>query len=1054
MSNKNPHIFSIPPGTPFLPSFVDALLQGKIIKGFPANPNDPLALATATIYVPTRRAARSLRSLLIEKNPAKSAILPTIRALGDVDEDAVFFDTDARQFLQLNPPINKAERLLLLTRLIKPWRESLPEHIRALFGVEDVSVPTTTADAIWLARDLANLMDQVETESVDWAELKLITPDELADWWRVTLSFLEIVTTLWPEVLKERGASNPAAYRNRLIEIETDRLKRSPPNAPVIAAGTTGSIPATAELIATIAKLPQGALVLPGLDRDLDDEAWHILGKPEQNPSTFGHPQYGFYQLLTQMNTNREAVEHLPNHSPEKRTLERIVAEALRPAESTEHWRDLMQQPDMTLTHRLAASQQIDLIEAVNEREEALSVACALREAISQPDKTAALVTTDRNLARRVAAELARFGIEADDSGGRFLRDAEPVTLMRLVIETIFNPGDPIAILALMKHPLMKLGRPRIERRLAAEALELIAFRGGTGRAFIAELPSFFDKKFAESAAQSRAALWHDLINEEQIISARHLCEELSEAVQPLANLTKSAGQHTDMATIVRASVQVLETLARDENGNVSTLYADEAGEQFASLLRNLIATEAELEFETIEWPAVFEALISGETVKPRPGGHPRLFIWGALEARLQTVDTVIIGGLNEGSWPAKTRNDPFMSRPMKAAIALEPPERRTGLAAHDFQMALGMDHVVLSRAQRTDNAPTVPSRWLQRLQTVLGNDVTNTMRQRGGRFLHWAREIDRAADIPFVKRPEPKPPVAARPKHFSVTDIETLRRDPYAIYARKILKLNPLDPLIRDPGAAERGTLFHDILSHFTRSNFDVMQDAAQENLIEIGRQFFTDADLPVEIEAVWWPRFEALVPEFLAWERDRNYRVKTRHAEIASQKREIGSLGITLSGRADRIDIMQDGTTEIIDFKTGSTPSLKQAHILLSPQLALEAALQARGAFKEIGELPASDLLYVRLKASGAVVPESILKISRSEPSQKTAPEIGEEAWRRLDELLTEYARESKGYLSRALPFRETDLTGDYDHLARVLEWSAGGADGGEDGAGGASE
>ncbi|WP_374828925.1 double-strand break repair protein AddB [Paenochrobactrum pullorum] len=1050
MSNRDPHIFSTPPGTPFLPSFVDALLQGKIIKGFPADRSDPLALAKATIYVPTRRAARSLRSLLVEKSHARSAILPTIRALGDVDEEAVFFDADAREFLQLNPPINKAERLLLLTRLIKPWRESLPEHVRALFGVEDVSVPTTTADAIWLARDLANLMDQVETESADWAELKLIAPDELADWWRVTLSFLEIVTTIWPEVLKERGLSNPAAYRNRLIEIETDRLTRFPPEGPVIAAGTTGSIPATAELIATIAKLPQGALVLPGLDRDLDDAAWHILGRPEQNPSIFGHPQYGFYQLLTRMSTNRDAVEYLPDHSPEKRTLERIAAEALRPAESTEHWRDLLSQPDMTLEHRLAATKQIDMIEAANEREEALSVACALREAISDPNKTAALVTADRNLARRVAAELARFGIEADDSGGRFLRDAEPVTLMRLVIETIFNPGDPVALLALLKHPLTKLGKPRIERRLAAEALELIAFRGGTGRASIAELPEFFEGKLTEGLNANRKPLWIDLTVEEQITNARVLCEELSEAVKPLADFTKSAGQHTDMAAIVRASVEVLETLARDEQGNVGALYSGEAGEQFASLLRNLIATEADLEFETIEWPAVFEALISGETVKPRPGGNPRLFIWGALEARLQTIDTVIIGGLNEGSWPSKTRNDPFMSRPMKAAIALEPPERRTGLAAHDFQMALGMDHVVLSRADRTDNAPTVPSRWLQRLQTVLGNEVTDTMRQRGGRFLHWAREIDRSADIPFVKRPEPKPPVSARPTHFSVTDIETLRRDPYAIYARKILKLNPLDPLIRDPGPAERGTLFHDIIGHFTQSGFDVMAEDSHQNLIEIGRQFFAEADLPIEIEAVWWPRFEALVPEFLNWERERNYNLKIRHAEIASKKREIGSLGITLSGRADRVDVMQDGTTEIIDFKTGSTPSLKQAHILLSPQLALEAALQARGAFEEVGAIPASDLLYVRLKASGAVVPESILKISRPEPSQKSAPEIGEEAWRRLEELLSDYKTENKGYLSRALPFRETDLTGDYDHLARVLEWSAGGADGGE----GASE
>ncbi|WP_247644075.1 double-strand break repair protein AddB, partial [Brucella abortus] len=436
-----------------------------------------------------------------------------------------------------------------------------------------------------------------------------------------------------------------------------------------------------------------------------------------------------------------------------------------------------------------------------------------------------------------------------------------------------------------------------------------------------------------------------------------------------------------------------------------------------------------------------------GETVKPHPGGHPRLFIWGALEARLQTVDAIVIGGLNEGSWPTKTRNDPFMSRPMKAMIALDPPERRTGLAAHDFQMALGMDHVVLTRSQRSDNAPTVPSRWLQRLETVLGADVTNEMRGRGTRFIHWSREIDRAEDVPFVRKPEPAPPVAARPKHFSVTEIETLRRDPYAIFAKKILKLRPLEPLIRDPAAAERGTLFHDILGHFTQAAIDPLAPDAAEKLMELGRILFADMDLPLEIEAVWWPRFTALIPQFLQWERERAYKVQERFAEIASQKREVENLGITLSGRADRIDLMRDGTAEIIDYKTGSTPSPKQAHVLLSPQLALEAALLARGAFLDVGPVRACDLTYVRLKAAGEVKPESILKISRP-PSEKTAPALGEEAWQRLAQLLAEYQKPEKGYLSRALPFRETDLTGDYDHLARVLEWSAGGDSGGEGG------
>jgi len=1064
MSKTKPRLFSIPSGTPFLPAFAKALLEGRLIEGFPGNPADPLALASATIYVPTRRAARALRSVIVDMNPAKSAILPAIRPLGDVDEDAAFFNAGAAGVFDLNPPIAKAERLLLLARLIRPWRESLPAHVRALFGVDDVSVPATTADAIWLARDLAGLMDQVETDGAKWSELATIAPDDLADWWRVTLGFLDIVTKLWPDILAERKLSNPAAHRNELIWGEVARLRDNPPPGPVIAAGSTGSIPATAELVSVIAHLPNGAVVLPGLDRDLDDDAWKMLGEAEDNPSTFGHPQYGLHKLLRAIGTLREDVEHIedmPTHDPEKltdfsdeimrkkkskRVLERVVSEALRPAETTDAWGALSQHPDMQPAVLLASAHKIDLIEAANEREEALSVALALRDAIHEEGKIAALVTADRNLARRVVGELARFGIDADDSGGRHLRDVETSTLLRLTVETVFNPGDPVALLALVKHPLLRLETPRIDRRLAGETLELVAFRGGTGRASVTDLPAFFDRRLEESANQSWRPAWHDSITPEMIAAARGLCENLSQAVAPLAPFATTS-RRTNIAEIARATAEAIENMARDENGSVAAFYSGERGEKVASFLRGLVSSESELDFEASEWPAILDALMAGETVKPHPGGHPRVFVWGALEARLQTVDTVVIGGLNEGSWPAKTRNDPFMSRPMKAMIALDPPERRTGLAAHDFQMALGMDHVVLSRSQRSDNAPTVTSRWLQRLETVLGADVTKEMRQRGQRFLHWSREIDRAPDVPFVKRPEPAPPVAARPKHFSVTEVETLRRDPYAIFAKKILKLRPLEPLIRDPAAAERGTLFHDILGHFTQENIDPLAPDAAGRLMELGRILFADMDLPTEIEAVWWPRFTALIPQFLEWERERAYNVQTRFAEIASDKREIENLGITLSGRADRIDLMRDGTADIIDYKTGSTPSPRQAHVLLSPQLALEAALLVRGAFREVGSVRASDLTYVRLRAGGEVKPESILKISRP-PSEKTAPALGEEAWQRLAQLLAEYQKPDKGYLSRALPFRETDLTGDYDHLARVLEWSAGGDAGGEGG------
>ncbi len=356
----------------------------------------------------------------------------------------------------------------------------------------------------------------------------------------------------------------------------------------------------------------------------------------------------------------------------------------------------------------------------------------------------------------------------------------------------------------------------------------------------------------------------------------------------------------------------------------------------------------------------------------------------------------------------------------------------------------------MLTRAARSGDAPAVPSRWLQRLLTFVGEDAAKGLRARGSVLLDWGRALDAAPDIPSEKRPQPAPPLEARPKRFSVTEIETLRRDPYAIYARKVLALQPLDPLIRDPGAAERGILFHEILHRFTESGVDPFAEGAAEELLAIARREFAAAELPADVEAVWWPRFAAMAPNILDWEQGRAETIAERCAEAIATRLEIGATGATLSGRADRIDVLKGGMADILDYKTGSTPSKVQAHTLVSPQLALEGALLMRGAFAELGKRTPSNLAYVRLKANGEVFHEPILELKGANASIRSAEDLAADAWRRLDELIAHYNDPTVGYLSRALPFREGEVSGDYDHLARVLEWSAGGDDGGAGGAG----
>lgn len=359
--------------------------------------------------------------------------------------------------------------------------------------------------------------------------------------------------------------------------------------------------------------------------------------------------------------------------------------------------------------------------------------------------------------------------------------------------------------------------------------------------------------------------------------------------------------------------------------------------------------------------------------------------------------------------------------------------------------MAMGAEKVVLARALRSGDAPAVPSRWLQRLLTFTGKDHAAVMRRRGEQLLDWARKLDEAPRVDFAPRPCPTPAIDVRPKHFSVTEIETLRRDPYAVYARRILGLHALDPVIRDPGAAERGTLFHAILHRFSTLADPSAADAL-EKLLQAGRDCFAEAELPQDVEAVWWPRFETLAANIITWERGRSD-VISRHAEARAEKTLVGSAGVTLSGYADRVDLLTGNMADILDYKTGSSPSKAQAHTLLAPQLALEAALLRRGSFRDLGCREPADLAFIRLRANGEVEPESILRHGKA---IRSGSELGEDAWARLEKLLHHYANPATGYLSRSLPFREGETDGDYDHLARVLEWSAGGdgaSEGGEE-------
>jgi ATP-dependent helicase/nuclease subunit B len=1054
-------ILTIPPGLPFLRTLAKALCDGSLVESFRYDPADPLALSRVTIFLPTRRAARVLRSEFVDLLGGRSAILPVIRPLGETDDDTGFFDETVPDRLDLDPPIPGTARLLELARLILSWRNRLPEVIRDIHSDSPLVAPASPADAIWLARDLAELIDSVETEERDWDDLKKLNAEDYAHWWQLTLEFLKIASAFWPARLQELSLSSPARHRNAILRGEAERLAKARHEGPVIVAGSTGSLPATAELIATVAGLPEGAVVLPGLDTSMDEDIWRGLTPSAddprfQDPTLRGHPQYGLALLLSRLGTARSEVAALAKAEEPLSLRQRLISQAMTPASATDRWANW--QADIDAKQTVSAFADVSLIEAQNEREEATAIAIALRLALEEPgvhgESQAALITPDRTLARRVVSELARFGITADDSAGTPLSQTPQGTLLRLVLETTLRPGDPVAIASLLKHPLLRLQMPSGRLALAVRALEAIALRGGLGECDIALLGPLLARQLEEQKADRHRPQWRRSIARQAIEDAAIVAEKLAEAVEPLASAFLRRGRERGLSDRFTLSAwaertgSVLENLCRDEAGDLAALWTGEAGQALASLLGEVIEAQGQLDASGPQWIDIADALTAGSSVKPQAMSHPRVFIFGTLEARLQSVDTLVLGGLNEGSWPAESSNNPFLSRTMKTGMGLEPPERRLGQHAHDFEMANGTRKLIYSRSARQGSAPTVPSRWLQRLKALLGPEIIKDMRERGDRFRDWAGAIDTGEKQTLARRPEPRPPADMQPVRYSFSEVSRLRRDPYSIYARRILRLDPVDPFNADPGAAERGTLYHAIIDAFTKSGAKAGTDEAERVMEALIAEHFDREELPPHIDAVWRPRFREVAHAFLKWEAGRQTEIGRTVTEVGAAM-QYAPAGITITGIADRIDIKGPGHADINDYKTGSNPSPSQARALLDPQLALEAAALRAGAFKDVEPLTAENLLYVRLRPGDRFDVQQVNnELSARDPAKaKSADQLADEALHQLGNFVSVLRTGERGFVSRLLPFSQNDYGGEYDHLARVAEWST--ADGqGEDG------
>jgi ATP-dependent helicase/nuclease subunit B len=1014
-----PTVYNIPPDVEFLRALVRAVLEGRL---FGDEAPGSVALSRWTILLPTRRSVRALRETFMQVAPGEARMLPVIRALGDVDEDELIINGGTGE-IDLPPAASDQRRQFMLAGMVRDWAEANPASHAARI------ISGSVAQALRMASSLMQLIDHLDNGGISLADVPgaLLNDAELPLHHEEAIGFLAIIAEHYPAAMRNAGLLGPAERRASLLRLEAGRLAANPPGDPVIAAGSTGSLPATAELLRTVACLPQGCVVLPGLDTDLDEESWQAMGEQ--------HPQFGLRELLTSLGINRSDVRLLPGiaRRDDGAARARLASELMRPTETTHKWQELHD-------HHATVGQDcqsIRWLEAPEMREQALMIALAMRKALHE-NRRCALITPDRQLARRVSAELARWNVHVDDSAGEPLSMHPAGVFFELAAAAAAPDAPPEAVVALLTHPLIghTLAPGDDPRRLARE-LEIAVFRqvheGHRLHNLVAALAGAREMAAGPHADPAlrriaEAGRWPAL----EAYAAR-----IEAMFKALYGLSSSGGSHS-LKDILHAHISLAEALGDDGEDTPQRLWQGEAGQSLSMLLRGFLdEADAAPGMTLADYRSWIADGLRQVPVRRRFPLHPSLSILGLLEARLVQPDMVILGGLNEGVWPAAADPGPWLSRPQYQTLKLALPERRLGLAAHDFAQNLCASEVVLAWTRKTGGTPVVPSRWLLRLNAVLQAAGLADAAKPDTTLAAIAQQLDRqgtAAGLP-AEPPQPKPPVSSRPRRLSVTRIARLLRDPYWAYAYYVLGLRPLPPLGRVPGPAERGQLAHKIVERFARAYPDTMPDNASDILCAMAAEEAALAVPDPALRTIWSHQLERAMQWFAPRDGQLRENVQKIHVEIdGSLPVPIGSETFIISAKADRIDELTSGDARIIDYKTGVAGFSKKTAQSYSPQLDLEGWILQQGGFKGVAACTASELMYIRL--SGGHPPGDLTK--PTDP-KFPIPDRIETAASGFRQLMAGYLRPERGYRARTGD-EAWGRRSDYDHLSRWREWGLG--------------
>ncbi len=987
---RRPEVFTIP----LHRAFADALAAGVMARHGPgkAAADDGLSLARGMILLPNNRAVTAVRDAFV-RLAGGAILLPRLIALGDVDlDDAAGGALDRLdEDDPLPPAIEPMRRRLALARII---------------GEES---PTLTASAaLQLADALGAVIDQLGVEEVASARLFALGDTEamLASHWEEAYGLLSRLLPRWEMALAAMGAIDRVDLRNRLLDRTAVRWRRlGLPTPFVIAAGITTSAPAVARLLRTIADQPGGSVVLSHVDCTMDEGQWQAIigvdaaGDPAPASGQETHPQYHLALLLERMGIARAEVQAWPHRSPfdGPRSRDDFASLVMAPARFTQDW------PDVAKARR--ALPGVVVAPCANQAEEALAIALAMREALETPGRTAALVTPDRTIATRVAGHLGRWGIVADDSAGEPLAMTPAGDLLLSLVAAAASGFAPVELLALLSHPLVQAGDERLRWLDRVRELDL-ALRGprpAAGLTAIAAVAAKQQRRFPELAD------WWAGVGAQ--------LAPLAAQVDP--------GRPAPLGNILASLRETLAVLAGD------AVWANAPGRCLATLFADIerYASELPRDLAAAELIAMLRQLMKDVAVRPAQGGHPRLFIWGLIEARLQRADLMILAGLNEGQWPQVPAPDPWLAPLIRRRLGMPGLQRQIGLSSHDFASALGAAEVLLVRSLRKDSAPTIASRLLLRIDAFLGNPRALVPR-KGHEWPAIAAAIDSCAAPAPALRASFNPPGDRRPKRISVTEVDTLLADPFGWYARAALGLADIDAIDADPTPAWRGTMVHDVLYAWLTGDVRTVETMRAQLAVALAQPGINPL-----LRTIWQPRLGAALDWAAATIIDGIANGRVPDVAASEKRATITVDGIGLTGKPDRIDRLPDGRIAIVDYKTGSPPAKGRVEALHALQLGLLAAMAEQGAFTARRASVATYEYWSMNKDDGQFgrVETPFLK----QRGTVTADNFAALAWERFEQAAAQWLDGTAPFIAKRRPRYAT--FGTYDQLMRLEEWQA---------------